>query len=184
MNVPFPFRIAVGVLAVGFDRLRALPEDLPALTVSLAGHAVRASMRVQQEIAHLAARGEEVLSPLTDRPEEHPAWAHFDDEDDAADAVDAVDADHPDAGSEDGSGADSGAPIASVKGQAEVPDYDDLRIAQLRARLRNLNRDVVAALLEYERGGQARAPYLTTLENRLTTLQSDAGRRTNHRSAS
>ncbi len=69
MNVPFPFRVAAGAIAVGIDRLRTLPTELPAMSVTLAGHAVRASMRVQQELSQLAARVEEVRSTLTDRPE-------------------------------------------------------------------------------------------------------------------
>src|SRR5690606_24598523 len=101
-----------GAIAVGLDRLRTLPAELPALSVTLAGHAVRASMRVQQELANLAARGEEVLSPLTDRPEEHPAWARFDDEDDVVDGevVDGAagdDATESDAAGDDAAGGDA-----------------------------------------------------------------------------
>ena len=41
--------------------VRALPEDIPALPVSLVGNAMRLSMKVQQEIATLATRGDELL---------------------------------------------------------------------------------------------------------------------------
>lgn len=79
-TLPLPIRIAAGLIASGLDHLRRLPEELPALSVTLAGQAVRASMRVQQELAELANRGDELLSPIVDRPEEHPAWAQFDDQ--------------------------------------------------------------------------------------------------------
>ncbi|HEY6748950.1 MAG TPA: lipid droplet-associated protein [Mycobacteriales bacterium] len=53
-----------------------------------------------------------------------------------------------------------------------VAGYDDLSIPQLRGRLRSLSVEQVEALLGYERANRARPPYLTMLENRLTTLRS------------
>lgn len=50
--------------------------------------------------------------------------------------------------------------------------YDELSIPQLRGRLRSLSVEQVEALLGYERANQSRPPYLTMLENRLTTLRS------------
>lgn len=53
-----------------------------------------------------------------------------------------------------------------------IPGYDDLSIPQLRGRLRRLTAEQVEALVGYERAHAARPPYLTMLENRLTTLRS------------
>lgn len=53
-----------------------------------------------------------------------------------------------------------------------VPGYDDLSIPQLRGRLRALSLEQVEALVGYERTHRARPPYLTMLENRITTLRS------------
>lgn len=53
-----------------------------------------------------------------------------------------------------------------------IAGYDELTIPQLRGRLRSLSAEQVEALVSYERGGQARPPYLTMLENRLLTLRS------------
>ena len=53
-----------------------------------------------------------------------------------------------------------------------IPGYDDLSIPQLRGRLRRLTAEQVEALVAYERTHAARPPYLTMLENRLTTLRS------------
>jgi len=197
MNVPFPFRVAAGAIAVGIDRLRALPTELPAMSVTLAGHAVRASMRVQQELAQLAARGEEVLSTLTDRPEEHPAWAHFDDEDvvdgevveaaDGSESGESAVAASPGAvgdgatGRNAGSGEDDGVrtgttyPSDTASSPRVLSGYAELTVAQLRVRLRTLDGEAVAELLEHERAGLDRAAFVTTLHNRLTSLQSDGG---------
>lgn len=185
MNVPFPFRVAAGVLGVGIDSLRSLPEDLPAAAVSLAGHALRASMRVQQEVAHLATRGEELLAPLVDRPEEHPAWARFDDEEpvDEADGLPAAVTD----GDRHGAGAGSPAGATPDVDGNDDPDpsdppsafaeYDEWGIADLRARLGELTPADIAALLAYERSGRARAAHLTMLQNRLTSAEAAASAR-------
>jgi hypothetical protein len=53
-----------------------------------------------------------------------------------------------------------------------VSGYDELSIPQLRGRLRSLTLEQIEALLSYERANQSRPPYLTMLENRLTTLRS------------
>ena len=42
---PLPVRVVAGALATGFDRLRRVPQDLPGLSVTVAGQAGRASMR-------------------------------------------------------------------------------------------------------------------------------------------
>ncbi|HEY7102398.1 MAG TPA: lipid droplet-associated protein [Mycobacteriales bacterium] len=57
-------------------------------------------------------------------------------------------------------------------GGPPVAGYDDLSIPQLRGRLRGLSVEQVEALLAYERATRVRPPYLTMLENRLTTLRS------------
>ena len=48
--------------------------------MTLAGQAMRLSMRVQQEIAELATRGDQLLATVMGGPEENPEWARFDDE--------------------------------------------------------------------------------------------------------
>ena len=47
-------------------------------------------------------------------------------------------------------------------------DYDSLTLAQLRARLSSLRVADLEALLAYEEAGQARAPFVTLLANRIT----------------
>jgi hypothetical protein len=84
ITLPFPVRVAVGILATGIDRVRSLPEDIPAIPVALVGNALKLSMKLQQEIATLATRGDEVLGGVVNAPQENPSWAKFDDDEPAA----------------------------------------------------------------------------------------------------
>jgi len=80
LKLPIGIRVAAGLLGAAVDRLSKLPEELPAITVSLAGQAIRTSLLVRQEIAGLAARGDELLAGITGGAQEHPAWATFDED--------------------------------------------------------------------------------------------------------
>jgi hypothetical protein len=76
-QLPTPFRAALGLVATALDEARNLPDraiELPMLAVSTA---LQMSLRAQQRYAHLAAKGDELLSrrEVTDEP---PAWATFD----------------------------------------------------------------------------------------------------------
>jgi hypothetical protein len=53
-----------------------------------------------------------------------------------------------------------------------VPNYDDLSVASLRARLRNLDQAQVRVLLEYEKDHAGRAAVLTMFERRIAKLES------------
>jgi hypothetical protein len=52
-----------------------------------------------------------------------------------------------------------------------LPNYDQLSIASLRARLRNLDVTQVRGLVEYERGHAGRTDVLTMLERRIAKLE-------------
>jgi hypothetical protein len=54
-----------------------------------------------------------------------------------------------------------------------VPNYDNLTVASLRARLRNLDPSQVRALLDYEKANAGRAAVLTMFERRIAKLESD-----------
>ncbi len=83
ITLPLPVRLAAGILGASIDLLRALPDDIPAIPVTIVGNAMRLSMKVQQEIASLATRGDELLSGVIGAPEESPTWAKFDDDEPA-----------------------------------------------------------------------------------------------------
>ncbi|MDQ3885813.1 MAG: lipid droplet-associated protein [Actinomycetota bacterium] len=53
-----------------------------------------------------------------------------------------------------------------------LPGYDELSLAQLRAKLRTLSAEQLEALLEHEQHHQNRAPFITMLANRITTVRS------------
>ena len=55
-------------------------------------------------------------------------------------------------------------------GPPALPGYDRMTLAQVRGHLRELTADDISALLQYERDGEERAPFLTLLSNRLVTL--------------
>ena len=50
----------------------------------------------------------------------------------------------------------------------EELDYEQLTLAQLRARLQSLDLDELEALLAYEEATKGRAPFQTLLANRIT----------------
>ena len=57
---------------------------------------------------------------------------------------------------------------------APLPNYDQLSVASLRARLRNLDVAQVRQLAEYERTHAARADVLTMFERRIAKLEAEA----------
>lgn len=87
ISLPLPVRVAAGILATGIDVVRSLPADIPAIPVTLVGNAMRLSMKVQQEIATLATRGDELLGGVVAAPQENPSWAKFDDDEPVTPAV-------------------------------------------------------------------------------------------------
>lgn len=79
-TLPTPIRAALGLAATALDEARKLPETLPQVPVVAVTTAMQASLRVQQHIALLAARGDELLSQLRGTSTDAPAWATFDED--------------------------------------------------------------------------------------------------------
>jgi hypothetical protein len=61
-------------------------------------------------------------------------------------------------------------PAAAPAAELPVPNYDDLSIASLRARLRNLSAEQLSQLIEYEKGHAGRADVITMFERRIAKL--------------
>ena len=59
---------------------------------------------------------------------------------------------------------------AAPAGDLPVPNYDDLSVASLRARLRNLSADQISQLIDYEKSHAGRADVITMFERRITKL--------------
>ena len=62
------------------------------------------------------------------------------------------------------------AAAAASTGELPVPNYDDLTIASLRARLRNLSADQLAQLVDYEKSHANRADVIQMFERRIAKL--------------
>jgi len=83
-TLPIPIRAALGLAATAVDEARKLPATLPQAVTTVPmiamSTAMQASLRMQQHIATLAARGDEVLTRLHGTSAEAPSWATFDDD--------------------------------------------------------------------------------------------------------
>jgi hypothetical protein len=64
------------------------------------------------------------------------------------------------------------APLVAEPG-APLPNYDELSIASLRARLRNLDVAQLRQLVEYESAHAGRADVITMFERRIAKLQAE-----------
>ncbi|HET9253746.1 MAG TPA: lipid droplet-associated protein [Pseudonocardiaceae bacterium] len=158
-NLPFPVRIAAGLMATALEQACKLPEQLAAFPITAASRAVQAGMRVQQRLTELAIKGDQVFSLL--RPvEDTPAWATFDE-------------DEPDGTPAPPNGAP---PNVTGDGAGTGPDllseYDSLSLTQLRARLRGFSLAQLTELLAHEQAHHDRPAFLTLLSNRISSVRS------------
>ena len=175
--LPLPVRVAAGLVASAVEQARELPRLVVELPVTAVSQALQASMRVQQKVTELAIKGDQALSTL--RPvEERPSWATFDDEDETPASGNGSSAvtelrphrepERPADPEVETTTAEPAEPAAS--GPNVLPGYQSLTIPQLRGRLRHLTADDLRALLEWETSHDNRAPYVTMLTNRITTV--------------
>jgi hypothetical protein len=76
----------------------------------------------------------------------------------------------------DGAQTDAAGAVGSEPGDSgpPLPNYDELSVASLRARLRNLDTAQVRQLAEYERAHAARADLIAMFERRIAKLEADA----------
>jgi hypothetical protein len=66
------------------------------------------------------------------------------------------------------------APAAAAVAAAPLPNYDELTVASLRARLRNLSIEQVRELAEYERAHAARPEVIAMFERRVAKMEAGA----------
>jgi hypothetical protein len=194
--LPFPVRIAAGLVATAVEQARDLPRLVIEFPVTAVSQALQASMRVQQKVTELAIKGDRVLGTL--RPvEEKPSWATFDEdeppsrngantvtelrplgrptsvvdeeafEEAAEDVAEEIAAELDEAPPTDGQvpASDEDGPELSV-----LPGYPEMTIPQLRGRLRFLSIEDLRELLAWEMAHGDRAPFVTMLTNRITTV--------------
>lgn len=191
-SLPFPVRVAAGLVVTAVEEARDLPRTVVGLPITAVSRVLQLSMRAQQVVTELAIKGDSALDGV--RPvEEAPSWARFDDDLDELppppprsrpQLVDDTSLEHSSlSGATTGrtNGAERPGPRAvlgvagddgattSVTPDA-LPGYETMTIAQLRGKLRSLSLEDVTALLAWESAHADRPPFVTMLSNRITTL--------------
>jgi hypothetical protein len=163
--LPLGVRVAAGLAATALEQARRLPQQLAGLPLTVVSEAMQLSMRVQQHVTELAIKGDDVLSGL--RPaEEEPEWATFDEDETPVTTSQEVPAESAEA---DDPWEEEERAIAEVP--EFLPMYDELSIAQLRARLRNLSVDQLEELLRYEKAHESRPEFVGMLNRRIATVK-------------
>ncbi|MCE6994492.1 lipid droplet-associated protein [Saccharothrix sp. S26] len=156
--LPLTVRLAAGLAVTAVEQARKLPRQLAGLPVTVVSEALQLSMRVQQRVTELAIKGDDVLSVL--RPaEQEPEWATFDED---VPEVRVPVADDPWAEEEQ---------ALAAEPPAVLPNYDELSLAQLRARLRTLTAEDLEELLAHERTHAARPEFTGMLTRRIANLK-------------
>lgn len=199
--LPLPVRVAAGLAVTAVDRARHLPEKLAELPVTMVSQALQLSMRLQQQVTELAIKGDGALSsfrPVEESPEwatfdEDTTDASYDVSpinNGARSRFDTVQDDEADKAGSTGEGdpwaAEEQAIQHEVDGRVEsgeqdddedadapaaLPNYDELTLPQVRARMRRLDVDQLTEVLEYERAHGDRPAFVGMLTRRLATLR-------------
>lgn len=226
--------MAAGVLVTTLDTTKRLPYRVLTFPMTAVSRTLQAGMRLQQNVAEMAIKGDEFFAPYCDQPEEQPAWATFDEDElpaappappappvaekapapakkaparkapekkPAATKAPAPQAAAPEPTAEPAAQApapgrfalysstpadvDVEAPATAApakrKAGVAVPDiveyleYDQLTLAQLRAKLRGLSTDDLEALSAYETANRNRTPFVTMIDNRVASHQKRSG---------
>lgn len=165
--LPLTVRLAAGLAVTAVEQARKLPGQLAGLPVTVVSEALQLSMRLQQRVTELAIKGDDVLSVL--RPvEQEPEWATFDEDEGVAAPPTTADTDL-DADADDPWAVEEQALAAEPP--AVLPNYDELSLAQLRARLRILTAEDLEELLAHERTHAARPEFTGMLTRRIANLK-------------
>ncbi|MDL9948208.1 lipid droplet-associated protein [Gordonia sp. ABSL11-1] len=276
VRAPYPARIAAGLVVTAIEETKKLPALVITLPMTAVSQTLQAGMRMQQNIAELAIKGDLTLESLFEKPADQPEWARFDEDDDAIDAEadrtpiesagtapsvtdntsdnpaspparktpppkaatpkagaqkggtqkagaqkaraqkastqkastqkpakktaprsaastskgsDTPSSPDPSAGRfalysappetvVNGSDGDSSGAVKSSTAGGDVPDiveyieYDNLTLAQLRAKLRSVGLEELEQLVAYEKATKGRAPFVTMIDNRIASQNS------------
>ncbi len=189
-TAPYGIRLLVGAAVIAIEETRRLPQTIIMYPMTVASTVAQIVMKMQQDLAGLAIKGDAALEAIFPPKDEKPDWATFDE--------DLPSEDQPSANGErqtegrfalysvtDGVGAPTQAGAtkrANPKAAQKTPpkatvapppiatelDYESLTLAQLRARMTSLSVADLQALLAYEESARARAPFQTLLANRIT----------------
>lgn len=183
-TAPYGVRLLVGAAVTAIEETRKLPQTILTYPMTVASQAANIVMHVQQNLAELVVKGDETLEQLFPPKDEQPEWAVFDEDLEFGTAADGDGSGPTDGerrtegrfalystGEPESAGTTNGkATRSSVATPAIIAelDYDNLTLAQLRARLASLKLGDLEVLLAYEEAERARAPFITLLANRIT----------------
>ncbi|MFN8073687.1 lipid droplet-associated protein [Gordonia sp. UBA7599] len=188
-QAPYGIRLLVGVAVTAIEETRKLPQTIVMYPMTFASTIAQLVMKVQQDLAGFAIKGDAALEMVFPPKEEKPDWATFDEDDEPEPETPTANGERATEGRfalysvTDPPGRTAGARAATgakktaeepAKPAAEPPaiagelDYDSLTLAQLRARIQSLTVADLRALLAYEESAKARAPFQTLLANRIT----------------
>jgi hypothetical protein len=186
-SAPYGVRLLVGAATMAVEETIKLPKTILMYPMTLVSQAAAIVMRFQQNVAELVIKGDATLEYVFPPKDEQPEWATFDE--DLPDDDDDDDAPTPDTdrrtegrfalytsadaatGASDSWARSAATPTkqsVSAPAVVEELDYEQLTLAQLRARLQTLDVDELEALLAYEEATKGRAPFQTLLANRIT----------------
>jgi hypothetical protein len=181
-SLPFPVRVAAGLVVTAVEEVQALPRTVVGLPISAVSRVLQLSMRAQQVVTELAIKGDTALEGA--RPvEEAPSWARFDeDTDDRVLPTNGAASGPPGrrlpGTSTNGHARHLDRPVLTEEdtgGEAPdaLPGYAGMTIAQLRARLRGLTVDQLTELLAFESAHGDRPAFVTMLTNRIATVTAE-----------
>ena len=80
VRAPYPARIVAGLLVTALEETRKLPTLVVTLPMTAISETLQAGMRMQQNIAELAIKGDALFETLFDKPSDQPEWAVFDED--------------------------------------------------------------------------------------------------------
>jgi hypothetical protein len=181
-TAPYGVRLLVGAATMAVEETIRLPKTILMYPMTLASTAAAAVMRFQQNVAELVIKGDSTLEHIFPPKDEQPEWATFDEDlPEDGDDDEPVDTESRGEGrfalySSPEAADDTWARAATTPSKKSVAapdvveelDYEQLTLAQLRARLQSLDVNELEALLAYEEATKGRAPFQTLLANRIT----------------
>jgi hypothetical protein len=176
----------VGAAVTAIEETRKLPQTILMYPMTVVSQIAQMVMKVQQDVAVLVIKGDETLETIFPPKDEQPEWATFDEDLSDGPQTDgdvvplpvrdgerltegrfALFSEEPESPNTTAAPATSSAASDAPEIVTEI-DYENLTLAQLRARLTSLRIADLEALLSYEESTKARAPFQTLLANRIT----------------
>lgn len=189
-NAPYGIRLLVGAAVTALEETRKLPQTIVMYPMTMASTVAQLVMKIQQDLAGLAIKGDSTLESFFPPKEEKPDWATFDEDlteeterpapngerktegrfalYSVTDAVDGSTVKPTPGTARKDDQEPTRAATATPPPIAVEMDYESLTLAQLRARIQSLSVADLRALLAFEEAAKARAPFQTLLANRIT----------------